>query len=91
MYVTIYQGASVHARSVTRSCPTLCDPMPARFLCPYNFPRKNIGVVAISYSIPHSGIEPMTPALAGGFFTIEGARIECKFNSSEKHYKVTKC
>ena len=84
MYVTIYPGASVHACSLTQSCPTLCDPMPPRLLCPWNFPRKNTGVAGISYCIPHAGTEPMTPAQAGGFFTTEGARIGCKFNSSER-------
>ena len=41
---------NVHARYVLVSqlCPTLCDPMdcrsPARLLCPWNSPGKNIGV-----------------------------------------------
>ena len=37
----------------TQSCPSLCDPMecsPPRLLCPWNFPGKNIGVVAIPFS-----------------------------------------
>ena len=33
---------------VTQSCPTLCNPMdctPIRFLCPWDFPGKETGVV----------------------------------------------
>ena len=37
------------------------------------FPSKNTGVVAIFFSgnLPDPGIEPESPALAGGFFTTE--------------------
>ena len=45
-----------------------------RFLCPWDFPGKNIGAGCISHSkdLPDPGIEPSSlesPALAGGFFT----------------------
>ena len=63
--------------SVTQLCPTLCDPMdcnPARLLCPWNFPGKNIGTVAIPSprDLSHPEIEPESPAcpeLAGRFLT----------------------
>ena len=29
---------------VIQSCPTLCDPMDTRFLCPWDSPGKNTGV-----------------------------------------------
>ena len=52
-------------------CLTLCDPMDStRLLCPWNFPGKNTGVVAM----PDPGMEPVSlpsPAPAGGFFTAE--------------------
>ena len=39
-------------------------PEPARLLCPWNFPGKNTGVVAIlsSSEFPNSGMKPMSPA-----------------------------
>ena len=47
------ETAAAAAKSL-QSCPTLCDPMdskqPARLLCPRDFPGKNSGVVAISFS-----------------------------------------
>ena len=57
-------------------CPTLFDPMD------YSPPGSSVqGIsqggtlewVAISFSsdLPNPGIEPMSPALAGGFFTTE--------------------
>ena len=44
-----------------------------RFLCPWDFPCKNTEWIAISSSgdLPDPGIEPSSPALAGGFFTTE--------------------
>ena len=47
---------------------------PARLLCPWDSPGKNLGVVAMpsSRELPDPGIEPMFPrslALAGMFFT----------------------
>ena len=43
---------------------------PTRLLCPWNFPG-NIGVVLFPPpgDLPDPGIEPASPALAGGFFT----------------------
>ena len=46
-----------------------------RFLCPRNFPGKNIGVGCYHFysrNFPNSGIEPaslVSPGFAGGFFT----------------------
>ena len=55
---------------------TLCDPhglQPAKFLCPLNFPGKNIGAGChfLLQGIFPTRIEPMCPASAGGFFTAE--------------------
>ena len=49
------------------------DCSPTRLLCPRDFPGKNAGVIAISFSRGFSqpGFEPMSPALAGEFFTTE--------------------
>ena len=58
-----------------QSCPTLCDPTdysPARLLCPWDFPGKNIGVGCHFVSpgdLPDPGMEPGSPAVLGGFFT----------------------
>ena len=57
---------------VTQLCPTLCDPI--RLLCPWDFPRQEYwsGLpFSPSWDIPDLGIEPVSPALAGGFFTTE--------------------
>ena len=54
---------------VTRSCPTLCDPMdcspPGSFLCPSDSPGKNTEWITIPFSRGSSqpGIEPGSPAL----------------------------
>ena len=57
--------------SVTQSCPSFCDPTPARLLCPWYFAGKILEWVAISYS---RGSSPprdwiCVSCLAGGFFT----------------------
>ena len=45
---------------------------PARLLCPWHFPGKNIGMGCSNPGdIPNLGIEPTSPTLAGGFFTNE--------------------
>ena len=62
---------------VAKSCPTLLQPhglQPARLLCPWNFPGKNIGVGCHFLppgDLPDLGIELVSPVLAGGFFTTE--------------------
>ena len=52
-----------------------CDPMDCSPLgsSSWDFPGKNTGVVATSFSRESSdpGIKPTTPVLAGGFFTTE--------------------
>ena len=53
----------------------LWDPKewPTRLLCPWHFPGKNTDwsglPVPSSGDLPDPGIEPMSPALAGGFST----------------------
>ena len=47
---------------------------PARLLCPWDFPGKNTGVgchFPPPKDLPESGVEPTSPAWAGGFFTDE--------------------
>ena len=64
----------VCACQVAQSCLTLCEPMDY-IACQappsWDFPDKNTGVVAISLSrdLLDPGIEPMSPTLAGRFFT----------------------
>ena len=57
-----------------QSCPTLCDPMDAWILCPWNFPSKNTGVgchFLLQGIIPTQRSNPSlaSPELAGRFFT----------------------
>ena len=47
---------------------------PARLLCPWDSPGKNIRVDSHSLGLPDPGIEPAFPALAGGFFAIWASR-----------------
>ena len=59
---------------VTPSCPAIVTPQPARLLCPWDFPGKDAGSGLPFPSpgdLPNPGIEPASPALAGGFFTTE--------------------
>ena len=61
---------------VAKSCPALCDPMDVAHQTPLSmgFPRQEYWS-GLPFpppgDIPEPGIEPMSPALAGGFFTIE--------------------
>ena len=61
-------------------CSALSDPLqphglsPTRLLCPGDSAGQNTGVGVISSpgNLPHPGIDPLlpvSPALAGGFFT----------------------
>jgi len=69
---------------VAQLCPTLCDTMNCSSL---GYPVHGIlwarilDWVAISFSedLPNPGIEPVSPALAGGFFTTElpGKSLKC--------------
>ena len=69
-------------------CPAFCDPMDPRLLCPWKFPGKNIGAVAISYSKGSSWprIEPtslLSPTLARGFLTtVPLWKAHCKDNEN---------
>ena len=62
---------------ITQSCPTLCNPtngsLPVSPVHGIFQARILEWVVAISYirDLPNSGIEPVSPALAGKFFTTE--------------------
>ena len=61
---------------VTKSCQTLCSSMNCSLpgSCPWNFPCRNTGVgchFLLEGIFPDSGIEPTSPALAGGYFTTE--------------------
>ena len=61
-----------------QSCPTLCNPVdyPVRLLCPWDSPGRNTGVgcyFLFQGIFLTQGLNPhlfMSPALAGGFFTI---------------------
>ena len=71
--------------SVAQWCPNLCNPMDcslARLLGPWNFSGKNTGsgfpFPPPGY-LPNPGIESMSPALEGGFFTTEPPE-KLKFN-----------
>ena len=47
---------------------------PARLLLPWDFPGKNTGVgchFLLQGGLPDPGTEPVSPALADGFFTTE--------------------
>ena len=68
----------MHARSVTKSFLTLCDPMDCSPPCSSVhriFQARILDCVAISSpkgsSLPREWTSPMAPALAGEFFTIE--------------------
>ena len=59
-----------------QSCPTLCDPglRLTRLLCPWNSPGKSTGagchiLLPISYDLGNELESPVSPALAGRFFT----------------------
>ena len=48
--------------------------LPAMLLCPWDFPDKDTGVdchFLLEGNLPNPGIEPVSPALADGFFTSE--------------------
>ena len=68
----------VHACSVSRSCPTLCDLMDCgcKAPLPIGFPRQEYWSELPFSSpgdLPHPGIKCTCPALAGRFFTSEAA------------------
>ena len=71
--------SSFHIRCVC-VCSVVSDSLwfyglyPARLLCPWDSPGKNTGVVRPPPGdLPDLRIEPMSPALAGGFFTTEAS------------------
>ena len=76
-------------------CPT-CDLMePARLLYPWDLWGKNTGVgchlkISSLGGLPNPGIEPTSPALAGGFFTPQPPR-KPKFGCRIFHLPPLKC
>ena len=75
LYHTLTVYTCMHAK-LLQSCPILCDAMDCRrFRCPWDSPNKNIGVgghALLQGIFSTQGSNPclMSPALAGGFFTI---------------------
>ena len=71
-------GSLMRVWSVAQLCPTFCNPhglQLTRLLCPWDFPGENTGVGCHFF---FQGILltefPVSPALAGGFFTTEPPR-----------------
>ena len=59
---------------VAKLCPTLCNPMDCQAPLSMRFPRQDYrsGLLFPSPGdLPNPGIEPWSPALAGGFFSAE--------------------
>ena len=74
--VCVCTRARASAYTHAQSCPTLCDIMNCSLLgsSSMGFPRQECwsGLpFPTSGDLPHPGIEPAFPALAGGFFTTE--------------------
>ena len=69
-------GLAVQFSSVAHSCPTLCNPRTAgcQALLSVGFPRQEYWS-GLSFpspgDLPDTGMEPVSPALAGVFFTTE--------------------
>ena len=63
--------------SVVKACLTLLwhhGLKPARLHCPWDIPGKSTGEgchFLLQGNLPNPGIKPMSPALAGGFLTME--------------------
>ena len=64
-------------KGAVHKCAAMSDSLqphglqPTRLLCPWNFPGKNTGVgchLLLWGNLSHSGIETMSPVLAGKFF-----------------------
>ena len=58
--------------TVTQSCPTLCDSVDRRLLCPWNSPGKNTGVgcqFLLQGLSPIQGSNPVS-CISGRFFTV---------------------
>ena len=66
------------SHSVVSDCLQLHGLKPSRLFCPWDFPDKNTGVDCHFFfspeDLPDAEIEPMSSALAGGFFTTESLR-----------------
>ena len=58
---------------VTKSCPFLCDPMNCtqQGSCVHEISQARTLPSPSPGDLPDPGIEPTSPALAGGFFTAE--------------------
>ena len=81
---------------VAKACPTLCDPMDCRPLCPCDFPGKNIEVGChglLQEIFLTQGSSPTCPALAGGCFTTEPQRrpiVSYRFSVGNTYSAVSK-
>ena len=69
--------------------------VPAKLLCPWDFPGKNTGVGCHSLlqgNLPYPGLKPASPALADGFFTTDslGKVTECLVGV-ERYIPMYKC
>ena len=76
----IVRKINVGMCSVTRSCPTLCNPhglQSARLLCPWGFPGKNTGVGC------HSLLQMW---YKDTLFSSVGRRLSCKTLSVLKYF-----
>ena len=76
---------------IAQSCPTLCDPMDTRLLCPWDSPGKSTGVGC--HFLLQGTSQPRDPTwvscIAGGFFTHWGKH-SIQSNKSFKFYKKCK-
>ena len=67
-------GLCMRVCSVAQSCPALCDPMdcslPGSSVHGTSQARR-LEAISSSRALPDPGIEPVSPALAGRFFTTE--------------------
>ena len=76
-YESCFFQSYVHCCLVAKSWPTLLRPhglQPTSLLCPRDFPGKNVGggcYFLLQGGLPNLGIKSKSPALGGGFFTIE--------------------
>ena len=65
----ILAAAAAAAAKSLQSCPTLCDPIDDSPLGS-SVPGSGLPFPSPGH-LPHPGIEPMSPALSGGYFATE--------------------
>ena len=83
IFVCICIHIHVLSRSVTHNSLRPHRLQSARLLCPWDFPGKNIrvGCHFLLRGSCRPGIEPMSSALAGGFFTLLGSPTQLHFST----------